>query len=541
MNQNKKKIWGLNGSKKLFCGFVCLLLAFGNSTLAYEEEGRAGTIQSAVVVGDQENNELLKTLENEWQHHHEQVSDGNDEEIHTHHHQENEKEIAEETSPDKELTEEEKLKKKMEDERQRFIQGVKQELFSAKDEYDQVNENMNEIEARIKELGAEKLTLRRQVSLLNFHLEQSELKIQSIQKQVAKKEGDLGAMHEHIKVKELEIKQLESDLKEYLQMIYLGRNEYIGFNEGDSNVMKMLFADESIGEILDQNAKYSFLEKKANEMMDEVSLRRNLMGVLKDELETETLSLQKLRYQLRLDKKRYEQQQEAKKQLLEETKGKEEIYQNLLEQSKQQQEAIEQEIALLANNVDLVQEKMKKYGDFFNVADYRELIDKRVGDITVDSDVFAPRWPVSTKLGISAYFSDAGYKAIFGVDHGAVDIPIAQSTPVRAMEDAVVYKAKDNGLGYSYIVLAHRGGYMSLYGHMSDIQVIPGEKVHKGQVIGLSGGAPGTRGAGLRTTGAHLHLEVFKGGKKIDPLLVLPLSQLPLRSVPKKYLGLVRG
>ena len=152
-----------------------------------------------------------------------------------------------------------------------------------------------------------------------------------------------------------------------------------------------------------------------------------------------------------------------------------------------------------------------------------------------------PRWPVSPSRGISAYFHDEAYRAVMGMVHQAIDIRALQGTPIHAPADGVVYKTRDNGFGYSYIILAHGGGFMTLYGHVAEIRVIEGEKIKQGQVIGLSGATPGSKGAGLMTTGPHLHFEVLKGGKHVDPLDYLPLSYLPLNTLPEKYLIRITG
>jgi hypothetical protein len=100
---------------------------------------------------------------------------------------------------------------------------------------------------------------------------------------------------------------------------------------------------------------------------------------------------------------------------------------------------------------------------------------------------------------------------------------------------------RDNGYGYSYLILAHAGGFMTVYGHVSEFRVAEGEKVFAGQIVALSGATPGTKGAGLMTTGAHLHFEVLKGGKYVDPLDYLPLSYLPLDTLPEKYRSRITG
>lgn len=130
-------------------------------------------------------------------------------------------------------------------------------------------------------------------------------------------------------------------------------------------------------------------------------------------------------------------------------------------------------------------------------------------------------WPVSGI--ITAGFFDASYEVVFGVPHRAIDIAVPQATPVRSISDGVVYAFKDGGLtGYSYVLVGHRNGYASLYGHVSTSFVKKGDIVSAGQLIALSGGRPGTHGAGYMTTGAHLHLEVTKDGAHVDPQSVLP-------------------
>lgn len=131
------------------------------------------------------------------------------------------------------------------------------------------------------------------------------------------------------------------------------------------------------------------------------------------------------------------------------------------------------------------------------------------------------RWPVVGK--ISAGFYNAAYKTFFGVAHKGIDIVVPQGSRVSVAADGVVYLARDGGrTGYSYVLVGHRDGYATLYGHLSSINVSSGQEIAAGHVVGYSGGTPGTYGAGPMTTGAHLHFEVIKGGSHIDPQTILP-------------------
>ncbi len=133
-------------------------------------------------------------------------------------------------------------------------------------------------------------------------------------------------------------------------------------------------------------------------------------------------------------------------------------------------------------------------------------------------------WPVEPLLGISATFDDDGYEERFGMPHKAIDIPVAQGSVVTAAADGVIAKVSDNGLGFNSIVIRHASGYATLYGHVSAFLAEEGQEVRVGDPIALSGGRPGTAGAGNLTTGAHLHFEVIKDGAQTDPL---PLLEAP--------------
>ncbi|OGF22563.1 hypothetical protein A3D45_02600 [Candidatus Falkowbacteria bacterium RIFCSPHIGHO2_02_FULL_42_9] len=69
----------------------------------------------------------------------------------------------------------------------------------------------------------------------------------------------------------------------------------------------------------------------------------------------------------------------------------------------------------------------------------------------------------------------------------------------------------------SYITISHGNGLITKYAHLSRLDVQAGDQVNQGEIIGLSGGTPGTPGAGLYTNGAHLHFEVLLNGVSADP------------------------
>lgn len=98
--------------------------------------------------------------------------------------------------------------------------------------------------------------------------------------------------------------------------------------------------------------------------------------------------------------------------------------------------------------------------------------------------------------------------------HRGVDIAAPLGTPVRALRSGRVMMAtKDRGLG-RYVEVQHGGRLRSLYGHLSTIAVRPGDRLRQGQVIGTVGKTGNARHAWITP---HLHLEVTRGSKLIDP------------------------
>lgn len=153
-------------------------------------------------------------------------------------------------------------------------------------------------------------------------------------------------------------------------------------------------------------------------------------------------------------------------------------------------------------------------------AAFREKLTRLLGgEIELSNQEFI--WPVPKNKVTSAFHDEAyPFKDIFA--HTGVDIRAKQGTPVSASNSGYVAKVVDGGkTGYSYIVVVHGDDITTVYGHLSRIDVKEGQRVSQGELLGLSGGSPGTAGAGKLTTGPHLHFELREKGQPVDPLTYL--------------------
>lgn len=105
-------------------------------------------------------------------------------------------------------------------------------------------------------------------------------------------------------------------------------------------------------------------------------------------------------------------------------------------------------------------------------------------------------WPSKSRR-ITAFFHDPEYFKAVGSHHDAIDIGTPQSSQVYSAADGYVYYIMEprTPQTYSYVVIKHKNGLVTVYGHLSEVKVKPYQFVHQGEVIALSGGAPGTNGA----------------------------------------------
>jgi murein DD-endopeptidase MepM/ murein hydrolase activator NlpD len=122
-------------------------------------------------------------------------------------------------------------------------------------------------------------------------------------------------------------------------------------------------------------------------------------------------------------------------------------------------------------------------------------------------------WPVAGWL--TSYFGNR--KDPFTKDsdfHPGLDISADYGQPVLATADATVSSAAPNGAYGNMVILDHGYGIVTKYGHLSRFAVMGGQRVKRGDVIGYVGSTG-------RSTGAHLHYEIWMNGRLTNPMTLL--------------------
>lgn len=131
-----------------------------------------------------------------------------------------------------------------------------------------------------------------------------------------------------------------------------------------------------------------------------------------------------------------------------------------------------------------------------------------VADSVADDASMAPvRWPLDDSGIVTRGTVRPGDD---GEEHTGLDIAIPVGTPIRAAGDGIVAEARSHDEYGLFVRLRHQNGFESMYGHASRLLVSTGDTVAAGQVIAMSGSTG-------RSTAPHLHYEIFRGGRPIDP------------------------
>lgn len=123
------------------------------------------------------------------------------------------------------------------------------------------------------------------------------------------------------------------------------------------------------------------------------------------------------------------------------------------------------------------------------------------------------RFPTVKQYRVSSNFNPRRLNPVTGriAPHKGVDFALPVGTPVLAVGDGEVVVAKNGGAAGNYVAIRHGRQYMTRYMHLKKVLVKPGEKVKRGDRIALSGNTG-------RSTGPHLHFEIWINNQAVNPL-----------------------
>lgn len=373
------------------------------------------------------------------------------------------------------------------------VKGLNSEITDRKSRIKEIQEQQAEYSESIKKMQADRSSLNNQIAILDNRAAKAELDIEMTELEVEKTKLEIQKTDIEIDEKNEEIETEKKHIADVLRLLY---------KKDKTTPLEIMLVNDSLGDFLNQ---VKYLEDVSKEVEDSLQNLENLKRQLerdKEDLADQKSSLDELKSELVSNRDKLEAEKENKNYLLVQVNNSEQQYQNLLVKAREEQQAVAADIASMEKRV---REKIAQMED---------------GNLEFNDTGMI--WPVS-KNTITAYFHDPDYPYRNIFEHPAVDIRAGQGTTLKAAASGYVARAVTGGsTGYGYIMIIHGDGLSTVYGHVSKIYVSEDDYVVQGQTIGLSGGMPGTPGAGRLTTGPHLHFEVRLNGLPVNPLSYLP-------------------
>lgn len=140
-------------------------------------------------------------------------------------------------------------------------------------------------------------------------------------------------------------------------------------------------------------------------------------------------------------------------------------------------------------------------------AAYKAFRDAIPSNVVLDRPVEGGRY--SSPFGLRRFFNGEERNP-----HAGLDIAVPQGTPVKASADGVVTITGDYFFNGKTVFVDHGQGLISMYCHLSEIDVVKGQGVRRGEVIAKVGSTG-------RSTGPHLHWTVSLNNQRVDPAIFI--------------------
>lgn len=360
------------------------------------------------------------------------------------------------------------------------INALNEAIVQKQQSIDQLNRQIDSYKDKIEQKQAEEATLYGELELIGNRIAKTELDIEAA-------ETEIDLVNAQIALIEEEMHDLEVHMNEDLAFV----GQILQKIEVQDNTLpiQLIFGTDSFSEFFNNLEQ---LEAVSTDLKDAVDAARDSKAKLSEKHEAEEgkkTQLDELGESLAQEQRRLETAVEAKSTLLSATQNSEAQFQSLLQDLKEEQTYMNQQISALQKEIE----------GKLNASD-------ELGDSSLMS------WPLDPTLrGISVYFHDPTYPFRNFFEHSGLDLPSPTGTPVRAAAPGYVAWARTGTLYGNYVMVIHTNGLATLYAHLSRIDVSPDQFVARGDQLGAVGST------GL-STGPHLHFEIRKNGIPTNPL-----------------------
>lgn len=391
--------------------------------------------------------------------------------------------------------------------KQQKLDDLQSKIDEARDEHNDLQEKIDTYEENLKSKQQEKTTLNNQIEVLDQDISLTETEIDQTSNEIETLDLEIQGLKIQINDTQKDITNSKDDISALIRDLY---------DYDQQTYLEVALANTTLS---DYSSQVQYTEEVNNAFKDKLDELQNFKQQLQDQKqdvsEKKDEQVQK-QAELEIRKGSLQGEITYKNDLLENVKDDEDKFQQLLDDIREEQSGINSELSRLEKTARQTLNDLNNLKGAGNQPGEEGPDD----DFVMPTD-FNPDWPLTGI--ITTLFKDPNYIFRSAFEHDAIDIAVPQGTAVKAADSGVVAVVRFDGTSnYAYISIVHAGNFSTIYGHVSQVFVSPEETVQKGQTVALSGGYPGTVGAGPYTTGPHLHFGVRLNGIPVDPLLYLP-------------------
>lgn len=367
------------------------------------------------------------------------------------------------------------------------IETIREQIDERKAEIERIDGKLEQYRSKIQEYSRRSASLSNDIALIENELAMAELDIVATQNEIDAENLELKILDQRIEETTKEISKEQQILSSLLFELH---------KQDGKGIIDVLLGANTFNDVFAAAAQLESLNERMRTSLETTKGMKEDMLDQQSEHEERVVELASLEDELQDNVAELDAKRGAKEFLMAETRESEAEYRVLMSELRQEQQFVTSQIAALQD-------------------EYQDKLDR--SDTSGGSSVIT--WPITGR--ITVLFHDPTYPFRNLFEHSGLDIAVPQGTPLKAAAPGYVAWARTGRMYGNYVMIIHGNGLATLYAHMSRLDVVADQYVARGDIIGLSGGRPGTQGAGF-STGPHLHFEVRKDGLPVDPMQYLP-------------------
>lgn len=343
-------------------------------------------------------------------------------------------------------------------------------------EIDQLDAQINSLNQQLAQKQSERKTLQGQVAIIDSQIYLIQLQINSTQLKIDQTNKDITETGNQIIQAEIDLKAYREQLGEILRTSY---------EEGQISTIELVARSNNFSDFVNQTEYLETVQLKITELTSKIVKLKGELEQKKVELEKQKTELEKLKEDQIAQKASVDTQRAEKNNLLLVTKGQESEYQNQLKNTQA--------------------ELNRAWANYW--AEQNNASGSGGSSYYGGSGNGYLQWPSNggqtQGYGCTSFAQCGNPNGPYsGSPHNGLDISMGWAGAIYAAAEGTVLRVAYHYAWGNHILIRHPNGLVTLYAHLSSINVTTGQTVSKGQVIGREGST------GI-STGSHLHFSVY--------------------------------